>query len=234
MKLKIILLVILPFIVSFMNPAEKQGKKITVKGTVTDAKMRPVSGADIFVDDIKMRSVTDSRGYYRVRVSPASKIIVILSPGVGSGKAEIGGKRVIDFQLEGEISSAGSDEQSNDMINVGYGQVKRRNLTTPVNRLDGQEFRNRSYSNIYDMINGTVPGVEVHGTSIKIQNATSFMSSTEPLFVVDGIIVNTISDISPNDVKSIEVLKGASAAIYGSRSANGVILITTLRGKDKK
>jgi TonB-dependent SusC/RagA subfamily outer membrane receptor len=84
------------------------------------------------------------------------------------------------------------------------------------------------------MINGQVPGVEVNGTSIKIQNATSFMLGTEPLFVVDGMIVPGIGDISPMDVKSIEVLKGASASIYGSRGANGVILITTLRGGENR
>jgi TonB-dependent SusC/RagA subfamily outer membrane receptor len=81
------------------------------------------------------------------------------------------------------------------------------------------------------MIKGEVPGVQVNGTSITIRGTGSIMSSTEPLFIVDGIAVNQISDISPVEVKSIEVLKGASASIYGSRGANGVILIRRHSGR---
>jgi len=82
------------------------------------------------------------------------------------------------------------------------------------------------------MIKGQIPGVDVSGSSIRIQGANSFMGSTEPLLVVDGMTVQSIEDISPREVKSIEVLKGSSAAIYGSRGANGVILITLKGAKD--
>jgi TonB-dependent SusC/RagA subfamily outer membrane receptor len=236
MKSKIILLAFLPFLISSISLAQKPAKKIIISGIVTDSIMRPVRGALIFIDDVKMNSVTDSRGVYRVRVSPGAKEIQVISPGIGSGKGEITGNRVIDFKLDGAISSAPPEpgKESDEMVNVGYGQVRRKNITTQVNKMEGQDYRNRTYSNIYEMINGQVPGVEVNGTSIKIQNATSFMLGTEPLFVVDGMIVPGIGDISPMDVKSIEVLKGASASIYGSRGANGVILITTLRGGENR
>jgi TonB-dependent SusC/RagA subfamily outer membrane receptor len=84
------------------------------------------------------------------------------------------------------------------------------------------------------MIRGEVPGVQVSGTSIRIQGASSLMLSTEPLFVVDGMVVNSIGDIQPFTVKSIEILKGSSAAIYGSRGANGVILINLVGAGDNK
>jgi TonB-dependent SusC/RagA subfamily outer membrane receptor len=82
------------------------------------------------------------------------------------------------------------------------------------------------------MIRGRVPGVEVSGKSIKIRGSNSLNVSTEPLFVVDGVIVKEIDDISPETVKSIEVLKGPDASIYGTRGSNGVIVITRRTGKD--
>jgi TonB-dependent SusC/RagA subfamily outer membrane receptor len=106
-------------------------------------------------------------------------------------------------------------------------------MTTNVSKIDGTNPKYASYRTIYDMLRGEVPGVQVNGTSIKIQGASSLMLSTEPLFVVDGITVNSIDDIQPVTVKSIQVLKGSSASIYGSRGANGVILIDLVKAGDK-
>ena len=88
------------------------------------------------------------------------------------------------------------------------------------------------YQDIYDMIRGRVAGVEVSGRSIKIRGTNSLNVSTEPLFVVDGVIVREIDDIAPETVKSIEVLKGPDAAVYGVRGSNGVIVITRKKGMD--
>jgi len=99
-------------------------------------------------------------------------------------------------------------------------------MTDQVNKIDASDKAYASYSNIYEMIKGKIPNVVVNGRSITIQGAASFIgASTEPLFVLDGMIVDTIEDIPPQSVKSIEVLKGPSASIYGSRGANGVIMI---------
>jgi TonB-dependent SusC/RagA subfamily outer membrane receptor len=118
-----------------------------------------------------------------------------------------------------------------EAVNIGYGTVKQRDLLTSVNRIDAGNSRYAGYTNIFEMLKGTVPGVQVVGTSVRIQGASSFMLSTEPLYVVDGVIVNSIANISPIEVKSVEILKGASAAIYGSRGANGVIMITLKKGE---
>jgi len=88
------------------------------------------------------------------------------------------------------------------------------------------------YQDIYDMIRGRVAGVEVSGRSIKIRGTNSLNVSTEPLFVVDGVIVREIDDIAPETVKSIEVLKGPDASVYGTRGSNGVIVITRKKGMD--
>jgi len=89
------------------------------------------------------------------------------------------------------------------------------------------------YQDIYDMIRGKVAGVEVSGRSIKIRGTNSLNVSTEPLFVVDGVIVREIDDIAPETVRSIEVLKGPDASVYGARGSNGVILITRKKGMDQ-
>jgi len=121
---------------------------------------------------------------------------------------------------------ANSDEKGNSDVNIGYGTVKEKDLTTPVSRVDVGKQKT-VYKDIYDMLKGH-PGVQVNGRKVIIQGASSIMSSTDPLFVVDGVVTNNVDDINPQTVKSIEILKGASAAIYGSRGANGVILITLL------
>jgi len=105
-------------------------------------------------------------------------------------------------------------------------------MTGTVNKIDGTNPKYASYRNIYDMIRGEVAGVQVMGNSIRIQGVGSLNLSTEPLYVVDGMVVSSIAEIQPYNVKSIEILKGSSASIYGSRGANGVILIKLIGSGD--
>jgi len=129
----------------------------------------------------------------------------------------------------GRIASgeaASLTDPGEELLNTGYGYIKKKDSTGSISRLDMKGAE--SYSDIYDYIRGRVPGVEVRGTAITIRGRNSINSSTEPLILVDGVEVRDLSHISPNMVESIEVLKDASSAsIYGIRGANGVILITT-------
>ncbi|MBE3086556.1 MAG: TonB-dependent receptor plug domain-containing protein [Bacteroidetes bacterium] len=155
----------------------------------------------------------------------------------GVREAIIEGRTTINFSLGGTASSQNNKQDNNEAdkaVNIGYGSVDPKNLTTQVNRLDVKDNKYASYSNIYEVLRGTVPGVQVSGKSIRIQGASSLMLSTEPLFVVDGIVVSSIDDIIPNQISSVEVLKGSSASIYGSRGANGVILINLRNGSEKE
>jgi TonB-dependent SusC/RagA subfamily outer membrane receptor len=148
----------------------------------------------------------------------------------------INGRTSIDFRYKTIARSQTSDKtnsQNSESVNVGYGSLKKSDMTTAVGKIDGQNYKYASYNNIYDMIRGEVPGVQVNGKSIQIQGPSSINVSTEPLLVVDGMVVNSIDDIRPIQVKSIEILKGSSASIYGSRGSNGVILITLI-GAEKK
>lgn len=119
----------------------------------------------------------------------------------------------------------------NEEVNVGYGKIRRRNLTTSVSKVNVDESNVGSYTNIGEYLMGRVPGLRVVkvGSEYKYQvrGINSINSPTDPLFVVDGVTVTDISFLNPRDVKSVDVLKDASGSIYGSRGACGVILITT-------
>lgn len=236
--MRFLLLMTLSLLIFFSNISfgQNKNKKITVTGIVLDAKQKPVEGAAIFIDKIKTNSVSDQRGYYKVKVSPDSKEILVFTLFNGASEEAINGRTTINFTLTDKSTEPANKDKNdqNETVNVGYGTVQKKDVTTQVGVIDGQDPKFASYQSIYDMIRGRIPGVEVTGKSIKISGSSSLNISTEPLFVVDGVIVNNIDDISPQTVKSIEVLKGPAASVYGTRGANGVILITRLSGKDKK
>ena len=128
--------------------------------------------------------------------------------------------------------SSPSDYNGDEAINVGYTKVRRKDLTASVSKVKIDDTIN-GYTNIYDYIQGRCAGVDVTGTTIRIRGVRSINSSNDPLILVDGIEMSDISGISPTQVKSIEVLKdAAAAAAYGSRGANGVILITLKKAGD--
>jgi len=234
--------------------SKEQNKKIKISGVVTDSNLNPIGGVRIFVDQVYANSVTNSKGFYRIKVAPTAKQISAFSSLYGVQKIEIQsdltavGNAVINIMLveinanlidTPQDSTEGVDGQliekaqtDDEMINIGYGSINKKNLTTEVNKIDAHS-RYQTYSNVYDMIRGEVPGVEVIGNTIRIRDAFSFYLTTEPLIVVDGVINSQLDGLSPSDVKSIEILKGASATVYGARGGNGVILVTTMKGGDE-
>lgn len=118
--------------------------------------------------------------------------------------------------------------QDDTEVNVGYGTIKKGDLTQPVSSIQVKENEMSGYRDIYEYLEGRVAGVEVtYDKRIIIRGINTINGTTDPLIMVDGHEMKDISSINPNDVKSIDVLKGSSAAIYGVRGANGVILITT-------
>ncbi|HQK69626.1 MAG TPA: TonB-dependent receptor plug domain-containing protein [Bacteroidales bacterium] len=217
--------------------AQKPGKKFTVSGTVTDANNNPVSGAYILLNNKNTDVTTDSKGFYKIKVKPSDTLITAFIMNGGLKEERINGRTTIDFKLSGVVSQAAPkpavNKEDEQEYNIGYGTLKKREMTTTVGKIDGTNKKYASYTNIYDMIKGEVPGVHVAGKRITIQGPSSLNLSTEPLILVNGIETTNLDDISPLQVKSIEVLKGAAASIYGSRGANGVILIT-LVGSDGK
>ncbi|MFN8240664.1 MAG: TonB-dependent receptor plug domain-containing protein [Bacteroidales bacterium] len=234
MKTRFLLLLIILLPLSEGLYSQKATKKITITGKVTDSSGKPVSGALILIDDQKTDVMTDIQGQYRIKVKPTAVKITAFTLYNGMSEVAINNRTSIDLVMPGSRSTSEQAKTNGDQINVGYGTVDKKDLTTSVGKIDGQNSKYASYTNIYDMIRGEVPGVQVSNNKITIHGVSSINSGTDPLFVVDGMVVNSIDDIRPQTVKSIEILKGSAASIYGSRGANGVILITLVGAEKKK
>lgn len=209
--------------------AQEEVKWTIITGTVTDIKDQPVKGAMVLVDRHNTGFVTDRKGGFMISVAPEVRTIGIYSEKLGSAETFVTGEETVSlvldgtFRIEGYVPGVTDKEET---VMIGYREVKKSELSKNPGYIDGTEDKYASYPNIYEMIRGEVPGVQVNGTSIIIRGHSSINSSSEPLYVVDGIVVPTIGNISPREVQSITVLKGGDAAIYGVRAANGVIVVT--------
>jgi TonB-dependent SusC/RagA subfamily outer membrane receptor len=237
MKASLYLYIILNLLVSNVLSGQQTQKKITISGIVMDVDRKPVQGAAIFVDNRETNVLTNENGFYKIRVNSKAKTVSVLTVMNGVSEVEIGGRTNINFIMKTPLSTDKQlieNSSGEETVNVGYGTMKKKDMTTSVGKIDGTKKRFSGYQNIYEMIKGEVPGVQVNGNSIMIQGPSSIRASTEPLFVVDNVIVSSVDGILPQMVRSIEVLKGAAAAIYGSRGANGVILIYLNGATDKK
>lgn len=236
MKIKIFFLILLSVFSVTIVSGQKNNKKIAISGFVTDADKKPVVGAMIFVDNKNSGIVTNGKGFYKVKTGPDAGMISVFTYNSGLSEAAINGKTSINFTLSGSAKPQNGEQVetgNEEKVNIGYGTVNRKDMTTTVNKIEGRKNKYASYQNVYEMLRGTVPGVQVNGRNIVIQGASSINLSSQPLFVVDGSIVTSIDDIQPFQVSSIEILKGASASIYGARGANGVICITLINGSEK-
>jgi TonB-dependent SusC/RagA subfamily outer membrane receptor len=228
MKQKTIFLISLAIVFAYipLSAQKNSNKKIVVSGYVTDESMNPVSGAIILIDKNRTNATTDSRGFYKVKVKPDAKIFTVFSPLSGAGEDSIKGRSSINIKLNRIQSKTEVKTETDNSVNIGYGYVDPKNSTQQINKIDGSGNKYASYNNIYEMLRGAVPGVQVIGKSIIIQGISTINASTDPLFVVNGSVVNSIDDIQPIEVLSVDVLKGSAASIYGSRGSTGVILIT--------
>lgn len=215
--------------ISVIGKAQEERKWINVTGTVTDTKDEPVKGAMVLVDRHNTGFVTDRKGNFKISLAPEIRMIGIYSEKLGSAETAVTGEETVSlvldgtFRIEGYVPGVTDKEET---VIIGYREVKKSELNKDPGYIDATEDKYASYPNIYEMIRGQVPGVQVNGTSILIRGQSSINSGNDPLFVVDGMVVPTIGNISPREVQSITVLKGADAAIYGVRGSNGVIVIT--------
>lgn len=236
MKLKIFFLILLSMLLMNGVSAQKSDKKITITGTVLDAANSPIVNAIIMIDGKNTSWVTDSKGNFKIKVKPGASTIGIFTFGNGMIEVPINGRTMINFNF-GEKSSQQTPDQNikpgEEGVNVGYGNVKKKNLTTQVNKIDGTNKKYASYHSISEMIQREVPGVKMNGSSVIIQASRDFFGDVPALIVVDGVYMDNLPDIQPSAVESIEVLKGTAASIYGSRAYGGVVLIKTTMGDHK-
>jgi len=230
MKIRLVFLILLSAFCINSITAQKSNKKITITGTVMDASKGPIANAIIMIDDQKTNSVTDSKGNYKVKIKSTASKISIFTFGQGTKEEQINGRTEINFNFGTTTVQKPADQTvapGEEGVNSGYGLVKKKNLTTDVNKIDATNKKYASYSTIYEMIEREVSGVKIDGSSAIIQGSKDLFGSVTALIVVDGVTMDNIPNIPPTSVKSIEVLKGTAAAIYGSRGYGGVIVIKT-------
>lgn len=210
-------------------------QNITVRGTVTDENKEPVIGATIIVSGDPTRgTVTDMDGKYVLSNVPPNASLEFRYVGMKTQVIPVNGRTIIDVILSPEV------EVLEEVVVIGYGTQRKEAVTGSVASIRGDALREVPSSNITQALQGRIPGVEMSQTStkpgatmqIRIRGTRSLNASNDPLVVLDGIpFAGSLGDINPNDIKSIDILKDASAtAIYGSRGANGVILVTTNKG----
>ncbi|SFC52578.1 TonB-linked outer membrane protein, SusC/RagA family [Parapedobacter composti] len=217
-----------------MATAFAQGQ-LTVSGVVSDNN-GPLEGVSVEVKRGAVRTVTDATGQYRIQAN-SGDTLVFRNVGYTTQEVAVGQNETINVLLMASTSSL------DEVVVVGYGTQSRRNVTGSVSKVDMAETENLPNTNVTQALRGRVAGVQFTDNGRPGQNGTilvrgprSLSAGNNPLIILDGIFFNgSMIDINPNDIESMEILKDASAAaIYGSRAANGVILITSKRGKTEK
>ena len=206
------------------NQISSQQQK-SVSGKVTDHTGASLPGVSVVVKGTIIGTITDNNGTYSISSIPEDATLQFSFIGMKSQEVFVGKKSNINLAMEEE--TYGIDE----VVAIGYGTVKKSDLTGSVSSILSKDLGDRQVSDIGSLIQGKVPGVDVSQGKIRIRGVTTFNKS-DPLYVIDGFLGGNLETVNANDIESIEVLKDASAtAIYGSKGANGVILVTTKGGK---
>ncbi len=207
-------------------------QQMTVSGTIIDEDGNPMPGVNIQVEGTTFGSISDVNGKYTISVPNANAVLVFSFVGYLDTRVTVGGKSVVDVSMEP------STESLDEVVVIGYGTQKKKDVTSAISVVDVQSVTKAPVSSVTNALVGVIPGVEVQsnqgqpGTmaSVRIRGVGS-VNTTDPLWVVDGI-PSDASAVNMQDVESIQILKdAASCAIYGSRGANGVIIVTTKGGK---
>jgi TonB-linked SusC/RagA family outer membrane protein len=205
----------------------------TVTGTVVDDTNMPLPGVSILEKGTTNGTVTDADGKFRLNVNSSESVLVFSFIGMQSIEVKVGEQRVINLTMQSDTQ--GLDE----VVVVGYGTVKKSDLTGSVGIVGAEELLKAPVNNALQGLKGKVAGVNVFLNSgspsssprVLIRGLGTINSSSQPLYVVDGVVMENIEFLNPNDIESMEVLKDASStAIYGARGANGVVMVSTKRG----
>jgi TonB-dependent starch-binding outer membrane protein SusC len=227
----------------------------TVSGTVTDKKGEPQSGVTVSVKGTKNATATNDKGAYTLTNVAADATLVFSGAGVTTVQEKVNGKTSLSTEVETSASNL------SEVVVIGYGTVRKKDLTGAVTSVQAKDFNKGTYTSADQLIQGKVAGVQIinnsgtpgGATTVKIRGASALTGSGQPLYVIDGVPLdgrsarpglgdiglggsnpgnNPLNFINPSDIASIDVLKDASAtAIYGSRAAYGVVLVTTKKGK---
>ncbi|MBC7912572.1 MAG: SusC/RagA family TonB-linked outer membrane protein, partial [Pyrinomonadaceae bacterium] len=252
--LRIVLLFTILIPGSYVNLFAQSSQSRAITGTVYDENGITLPGASILVKDTKIGTSTDLNGKFMIRVPAEGKVLVVNFMGMASQEITIGSKTNLTVSLKSTNSNL------NEVVVIGYGAIRKAEVTSSIVSITEKDIKNLPVSGIDQALQGKVAGVTVTnnggqpggGVSVRVRGITS-VNGNEPLYVIDGVPILTqtnsigqdqlggragqtsqsvMSTINPSDIASVDILKDASAqAIYGSLAANGVVLITTKRGK---
>ena len=225
-----------------MLPCGAYAQKITVKGTVSAAD-GPVIGATVKVKGAQGGTITDYDGNFTIEAQ-SNSTLVISYVGYQTQEVKVAGRRTVNVTLSEDAALL------NEVVVVGYGTMRKSDLTGAVTQVDNKAFEKSVSTSIDQVLQGRAAGVQIQAntgtpggsSTIRIRGTNSLNASSQPIFVIDGVIIdsdgsdngnsNPLAGINPSDILTMDILKDASAtAIYGSRASNGVIMITTKRGK---
>ena len=231
MKIRLLFLILVSALCFSSITAQKSNKKITITGTVLNSDKEPIANAIIMIDDVKTNLMTDANGKYKVKVKSDASKIGFFTFGHGTFEDSIKGRTQIDVIFgvaRGQQTADQNVAPGEQGVNTGYGLVKKKNLTTDVNTIDGTNKKYATYHSLSELVQREGgAGVRVNGNAVIIQESKDLFGTVYALIIVDGVYMDGLPDIQPAQVKSIEILKGTSAAIYGSRGYGGVIIIKT-------
>ncbi|MEH6407708.1 MAG: SusC/RagA family TonB-linked outer membrane protein [Leeuwenhoekiella sp.] len=228
------LFLILVFIAAQQGFAAVQ-ESITVTGTVTDADGLPLPGVTVKEKGTNNGVASDFDGNYTIDLASGNSTLVFTYVGMNTVEMPVDNQQVVDVKMQADAQNL------EEVVLIGYGSQQRKAVTTAVTKVDTQDFNQGVVTSPLDLIQGKVAGLQItraggnnpnSGASIQLRGITSLTGSSSPLIVIDGIPGGNLDLLQQNDIASFDVLKdGAAAAIYGTRGTNGVILITTKKGK---
>ncbi len=205
----------------------------TVTGTVSDTNGALLPGVSVLEKGTTNGTATDADGQYSLNVSNTNAVLTFSFIGMVAREMPVGTQTRVDVTLEADVSLL------EEVVVIGYGTMRKSDLTGSVASVSGEDLKKMPVATVAEALTGRMAGVQITSTEgspdaeihIRIRGGTSISQDNSPLYIVDNFPVDNISDISPSDIQSIDVLKDASAtAIYGSRGANGVVIITTRSG----
>ncbi|WP_236977211.1 SusC/RagA family TonB-linked outer membrane protein [Membranihabitans maritimus] len=215
----------------------KRGVNLDISGVVTDQEGEVLIGVNILLKGTDNGTSTDFDGKYELSNVPEDGVLIASYVGYQSQEIEVNGRAVVDIQMSSDA------QMLEELVVVGYGSVKKSDLTGSVATIDGSTFQDQPMTQVSEMLTGTVAGFYANqgnsasgGGSLEVRGPNSLNASSTPMIVLDGVIYNgNMSDINPTDIESIDILKDASsAAVYGARAASGVIIISTKKGGEGK
>jgi len=231
--MKLILILGLNLVILLLFSHSLSAQKSMIKGQVTDENKVPLVSVTIAVAGKNTTAITTANGEFSIEAETRDKLKFSFV-GMENKTVDVNSRLFLNVVLKLKI------ENSDEVVVIGYESVRRSDVTGSISKITGSDLRKQAIPNIVSALVGKVPGAYIRTTgnepgganSIKIRGLSSINGTGEPLYVVDGIYIDNINFINPSDVKSIEILKdAASTSIYGSRGANGVVLITTTKPK---